>query len=143
MTQVKERPCGPEGTFNWTGEEQTDDSPFEQSCSVSRFVARVIWSFAAEATADIFPAVDPMADRTSDLVRRLRAFAVPLFEDHAELRFDAPDDAVLDQIVLAPDQRRHWLLLVKEALTNAAAAAAPRLSVTARCCSRSTLGPTR
>ncbi|HLQ38162.1 MAG TPA: two-component regulator propeller domain-containing protein [Planctomycetota bacterium] len=74
-----------------------------------------------ESMADIVWAVDPQRDRPSELVRRLRAFAGDLFAgDGPELAFTAPDDQVIDRLQLLPDARRHWLLLVKEALNNAA-----------------------
>jgi len=72
-----------------------------------------------DAMSDVVWAIDPARDRISDLVHRMRRFAVDLFsESEVELRLDLPDDRA--DSGLDPDARRQIYLVFKEALRNAA-----------------------
>ncbi len=83
------------------------------------------------AMADIVWAVDPRQDRLVDLVRRMRQTAFNLLEaDSLAVDFQAPPDGDLERVGLAPDRKRHLLLVFKETLTNVARhAAATRVDV--------------
>jgi ligand-binding sensor domain-containing protein/signal transduction histidine kinase len=70
---------------------------------------------------DIVWAVDPRRDTLNDLVQRMRQTTYNLLEvDGLDVTFQAPPAAALDGIGLAPDRRRHLLLVLKEAVTNIA-----------------------
>ncbi|HEV8113492.1 MAG TPA: two-component regulator propeller domain-containing protein [Planctomycetota bacterium] len=74
-----------------------------------------------ESMSDIVWAVDPRRDRFGDLVQRMRQAAFNLLEaEGLRVEFRAPADAALDGIGLAPDRRRHLLLILKESLSNVA-----------------------
>jgi ligand-binding sensor domain-containing protein/signal transduction histidine kinase len=74
-----------------------------------------------ESMSDIVWAVDPRKDRLIDLVQRMRQTTFNLLEvDGREVTFDAPPDSALEGVGLAPDRRRHLLLILKEAVTNVA-----------------------
>jgi len=73
-----------------------------------------------EAMSDIVWAVDPRHDQPADLVHRMKQTIANFIEtDGPQIEFHAPEDAALARISLAPDHRRHLLLIFKEALTNA------------------------
>jgi ligand-binding sensor domain-containing protein/signal transduction histidine kinase len=84
-----------------------------------------------ESMSDIVWAVDPRKDRLIDLVQRMRQTTFNLLEvDGREVVFDAPPTSALEGIGLAPDRRRHLLLILKEAVTNVARhAGATRASI--------------
>jgi ligand-binding sensor domain-containing protein/signal transduction histidine kinase len=70
---------------------------------------------------DIVWAVDPRRDTLNDLVQRMRQTTYNLLEvDGLDVIFEAPPATALDGIGLAPDRRRHLLLVLKEAVTNIA-----------------------
>jgi signal transduction histidine kinase len=72
-----------------------------------------------ESMGDIVWAVDPRKDRASELVRRMRQAGNALVEsDGLALDFRAPPEAEIEGLELAPDQRRHLLMMFKEALNN-------------------------
>jgi signal transduction histidine kinase len=71
-----------------------------------------------DAMSDVVWSINPARDRMSDLVHRMRRFAVDLLADgDAALKLDLPDDAAND--ALDPEARRHVYLVFKEALRNA------------------------
>jgi signal transduction histidine kinase len=71
------------------------------------------------AVSDVVWSADPRRDDLGSLLARLRAYGTDLLEEAGvALRLDALPDAA--QIRLAPEQRRHLYLILKEALTNAA-----------------------
>jgi len=69
--------------------------------------------------SDLVWSTDPRRDDLGSLLSRLRTFASGLF-DHRQIlwQFEVPEDA--EEIKLAPEQRRHLYLILKEALHNAA-----------------------
>jgi signal transduction histidine kinase len=72
-----------------------------------------------DAMSDVVWSINPARDRMSDLVHRMRRFAVDLFSDaDAVLRLDLPDDHADGR--LDPEARREVYLVFKEALRNAA-----------------------
>ena len=72
-----------------------------------------------DAMSDVVWSINPARDRMSDLVHRMRRFAVDLFADgDVSLKLDLPDDAADD--ALDPEARRQVYLVFKEALRNAA-----------------------
>jgi ligand-binding sensor domain-containing protein/two-component sensor histidine kinase len=72
-----------------------------------------------DAMSDVVWSINPARDRMSDLVRRMRRFAVDLFsESEAALTLDLPADGADEP--LAPEVRRQVFLVFKEALRNAA-----------------------
>jgi len=72
-----------------------------------------------ESLSDIVWAVDPRRDRLTDLVYRMRQAAVNSLEsDGVQVDFRAPADDDIERVALAPDRRRHLLLIFKEAITN-------------------------
>ena len=72
-----------------------------------------------ESLGDIVWAVDPRKDRLTDLVYRMRQVTLNGLEsDGIAVDFHAPPDGAIDRIGLAPDRRRHLLLIFKEAVTN-------------------------
>lgn len=74
-----------------------------------------------DSMSDIVWAVDPRRDRFSDLVQRMRQAAFNLLEaEGMRVEFRAPTDAALEDLDLAPDRRRHLLLVLKESLSNVA-----------------------
>jgi two-component sensor histidine kinase len=74
-----------------------------------------------EAMSDIVWAVDPRKDHLADLVQRMRQVTFNLLEtDGRRVEFQAPDEREIERIALAPDRRRHVLLIFKEAVTNIA-----------------------
>ena len=78
-----------------------------------------------DAMSDVVWSINPARDRMSDLVHRMRRFAVDLFSDgDVVLKLDLPDDAADD--ALDPEARRQVYLVFKEALRNAARHAGAR-----------------
>jgi ligand-binding sensor domain-containing protein/signal transduction histidine kinase len=74
-----------------------------------------------DSMSDIVWAVDPRRDRFGDLVQRMRQAAFNLLEaEGLRVEFRAPGDAALEGLDLAPDRRRHLLLVLKESLSNVA-----------------------
>jgi ligand-binding sensor domain-containing protein/signal transduction histidine kinase len=74
-----------------------------------------------ESMSDIVWSVDPRKDHLLDLVQRMRQLALDVLEAAGvRVDFRAPEDASIAAIDLAPDRRRHVLLLFKEAVTNVA-----------------------
>jgi ligand-binding sensor domain-containing protein/two-component sensor histidine kinase len=74
-----------------------------------------------DSMSDIVWAVDPRKDSLSDLVQRMRQVSFNLLESHGiRVSFQAPDDRELERTSLAPDRKRHLLLIFKEAITNVA-----------------------
>lgn len=74
-----------------------------------------------DSMSDIVWAVDPRRDRASDLVQRMRQVAFNLFEaEGVKVELEAPPEAAIESIGLAPDRRRHLLLIFKEAVSNIA-----------------------
>jgi signal transduction histidine kinase len=74
-----------------------------------------------DSMSDIVWAVDPRRDRFGDLVQRMRQAAFNLLEaEGLRVEFLAPTDAALEDLDLAPDRRRHLLLVLKESLSNVA-----------------------
>jgi signal transduction histidine kinase/sugar lactone lactonase YvrE len=72
-----------------------------------------------DAMSDVVWSINPARDRMSDLVHRMRRFAVDLFADgDVSLRLELPEDA--DDARLDPDVRRQIYLVFKEALRNVA-----------------------
>ncbi len=70
--------------------------------------------------SDIVWAVDPEKDRLADLVQRMRKVASNALEAAGvSVEFRAPDRAI-DRIALAPDRRRHVLLIFQELVANIA-----------------------
>lgn len=78
-----------------------------------------------DAMSDVVWSINPARDRVSDLVHRMRRFAVDLFaEGDVRLVLDLPDDDA--DARLDPEARREVYLVFKEALRNAARHAAAR-----------------
>ena len=74
-----------------------------------------------ESMSDIVWAVDPRKDRLGDLVQRMRQASFNLLgAAGVQIDLTAPAGETLDPIMLAPDRRRHLLLMYKETLTNIA-----------------------
>jgi signal transduction histidine kinase/ligand-binding sensor domain-containing protein len=74
-----------------------------------------------DSMSDIVWAVDPRRDHAIDLVQRMRQVAFNLFEaEGVKVELDAPPNAAIESVMLAPDRRRHLLLVFKEALSNVA-----------------------
>ena len=72
-----------------------------------------------DAMSDVVWSINPARDRMSDLVHRMRRFAVDLFADgDTSLELTLPEDA--DDARLDPDVRRQIYLVFKEALRNVA-----------------------
>jgi signal transduction histidine kinase len=84
-----------------------------------------------ESLSDIVWAADPRRDRLTDLVYRMRQVAVNNLEfDGVHVDFRAPADDEIERVGLAPDRRRHLLLIFKEAITNIGRhASASRVSI--------------
>jgi signal transduction histidine kinase/ligand-binding sensor domain-containing protein len=99
------------------GELARRDAPAAAAVPLAR-VAELARSMR-ESMADIVWSIDPERDRLADVVQRLRdtAFSLAGIESGA-LVFRAPSDATLTDVNLAPDRRRHLLLLFKEILAN-------------------------
>jgi signal transduction histidine kinase len=78
-----------------------------------------------DAMSDVVWSINPARDKMSDLVHRMRRFAVDLFsEGDAVLRLDLPEDPA--DVRLDPEARRQVYLVFKEALRNAARHAGAR-----------------
>lgn len=76
------------------------------------------------SVGDIVWAVDPRHDHLADAVSRMRELAVSMLEPQGvSIAFDAE---IQEEAYLAPDRRRHLLLLFKEAVTNIARHASAR-----------------
>jgi len=72
-----------------------------------------------DAMSDVVWSINPARDRMSDLVHRMRRFAVDLFsETDVALTLDLPADDADEP--LSPEVRRQVFLVFKEALRNAA-----------------------
>ncbi|MPY91246.1 MAG: hypothetical protein GEU99_25465 [Luteitalea sp.] len=105
----------------------------EESPSTFTETARLARSMR-DAMSDIVWAVDPHHDYLMDLIRRMREATFNLLEaEGLEVTFRAPSDAEVSGTNLAPDRRRHLLLIFKESLTNIvrhARASAVRIEIT-------------
>lgn len=67
--------------------------------------------------SDAVWSIDPRLDNLQQVIIRARALASDLFDDlQINWTLDAPDDT--SQIALAPEQRRHLYLILKESMTN-------------------------
>ena len=73
-----------------------------------------------DSMSDIVWAVDPDRDVPSALVERMRQVTFNLLSSATEVTFHAPDERELARMKVAPDRRRHLLLIFKEAITNIA-----------------------
>jgi ligand-binding sensor domain-containing protein/signal transduction histidine kinase len=74
-----------------------------------------------DSMSDIVWAVDPRRDRFADLVHRMRQAAFNLLgAEGLQVEFRAPEDGAIEDVGLAPDRRRHLLLVLKESLSNVA-----------------------
>jgi signal transduction histidine kinase len=74
-----------------------------------------------DSMSDIVWAVDPRKDHLADLVQRMRQVTFNLLEtDRRSVEFHVSDEREIERIALAPDRRRHLLLIFKEAVTNIA-----------------------
>ncbi|MBI1786278.1 MAG: hypothetical protein HYR60_01850 [Acidobacteria bacterium] len=70
-----------------------------------------------EGLNDIVWSIDPRLDTLGDVVARIRRYASDVFDPSSiEWTFDAPQDA--GRLSLSPEQRRHLLLIFKEAIHN-------------------------
>lgn len=73
-----------------------------------------------DSMSDIVWAVDPRRDDLRNVVQRIRQFASGVFRAAGiKWEFPAPSDAALE-VPLSAEQRRHLLLLFKEAINNIA-----------------------
>jgi signal transduction histidine kinase len=80
-----------------------------------------------ESMSDIVWAVDPRHDSLHDLVRRMRQVSLQMLEtDGVTVTFESPAEAEIARLTLAPDRRRHVLLILKEAVHNVARHAGAR-----------------
>ena len=70
-----------------------------------------------EAMSDIVWSIDPRKDRLEDFVRRIRGFASEILEPSG-IRWRLEAQPELERVKLRPEQRRHLLLIVKEAIHN-------------------------
>lgn len=78
------------------------------------------------AASDIVRALDPRHDDLASLLSRLRRFAADVFAERGtEWRFACAETG---QLPLAPEQRRHIDLILKEAVNNPLAPVARRLT---------------
>jgi signal transduction histidine kinase len=78
-----------------------------------------------DEASDMVWAIDPHHDDLGSLLARLRRLAADLLEERgAALEFHAPAHAT--SVHLTPDRRRHLMLILKEALHNAARHAGAR-----------------
>ena len=74
-----------------------------------------------DSMSDIVWAVDPRRDRVADLVQRMRQAAFNLLgAEGMQVEFRAPEELAIEGVGLAPDRRRHLLLVLKESLSNVA-----------------------
>ena len=72
-----------------------------------------------DAMSDIVWSIDPKRDDLASLAARVRQFALGMFEPRGiALDLKVPDDA--RKVQLVPEDRRHLLLLIKEAVNNIA-----------------------
>ncbi|HKQ63147.1 MAG TPA: two-component regulator propeller domain-containing protein [Candidatus Polarisedimenticolaceae bacterium] len=72
-----------------------------------------------DAMGEIVWAINPQRDGLSDLVHRMRRFALDALDPRGiTLEFDAPEEAT--RLVLDPAVRRHLFLVFKESVHNAA-----------------------
>jgi ligand-binding sensor domain-containing protein/signal transduction histidine kinase len=72
-----------------------------------------------DSMSDIVWSIDPKRDDLGSLVARVRHFALGILEPlHVALVMNAPEEAA--GVRLAPGQRRHLYLIVKEAIANVA-----------------------
>jgi signal transduction histidine kinase len=72
-----------------------------------------------DSMSDIVWSIDPRLDALGSVALRARQFAADVLESKGiQLNFQIPSE--LESLKLRPDQRRHLLLILKEALTNAA-----------------------
>ena len=83
--------------------------------------------------SDIVWAVDPRRDRLTDVVQRMRKVAFNALEAAGiTVEFNGPGRDI-ERFVVAPDRRRHLLLMFQEAITNIARhARASRVSIDLR-----------
>jgi signal transduction histidine kinase len=74
-----------------------------------------------DSIGDIVWAVDPRRDTLADLIQRMKQVAFNLLEaDGLRVEFHAPEEQDLARVNLAPDRRRHLLLIFKETVNNIA-----------------------
>jgi len=72
-----------------------------------------------DSMSDIVWSIDPKRDDLASLVARVRQFALDMLEPlGVALSLDVPGDA--ERVRLAPEQRRHLYLFLKEAINNIA-----------------------
>jgi ligand-binding sensor domain-containing protein/signal transduction histidine kinase len=72
-----------------------------------------------DSMSDIVWAVDPSHDHLADLVQRMKDVAYDALEaDGIEVDFRSPDAAAINRVAMTANQRRHLLLILKEAVTN-------------------------
>jgi signal transduction histidine kinase len=70
-----------------------------------------------ESLNDIVWSIDPRLDSLSDVVARIRRYASDVLDPGSiEWTFEAPSEA--GRVNLSPEQRRHLLLIFKEAIHN-------------------------
>jgi signal transduction histidine kinase/ligand-binding sensor domain-containing protein len=70
-----------------------------------------------DSMSDIVWSVDPRRDDLASVIARIRQFALDLMEPRGiRLEFTTPPEA--EKVRLAPEQRRHLYLLLKEAVNN-------------------------
>jgi signal transduction histidine kinase/streptogramin lyase len=72
-----------------------------------------------EDMSDAVWSIDPRLDTLQEVVVRARSMAAELF-DEGRITWSIEAPAAADRIRLAPEQRRHVFLVLKEALTNVA-----------------------
>src|SRR4030095_341223 len=72
-----------------------------------------------DSMSDIVWSVDPKRDDLASLAARVRQFALGMFEPRGiVLDLKVPESA--RRVILAPEDRRHLYLLIKEAVNNIA-----------------------
>src|SRR5262249_54562312 len=72
-----------------------------------------------DSMSDIVWSIDPRLDNLGSVVLRARQFAADVLESKGiHLDFQIPPE--LETLKLRPEQRRHMLLILKEAMNNAA-----------------------
>jgi signal transduction histidine kinase len=73
----------------------------------------------ADALSDVVWSIDPRRDDLHNLITRVRHFAARLFEAQGiTFKFQVPPEPA--KVKLAPEQRRHLFLILKEAIHNIA-----------------------
>jgi ligand-binding sensor domain-containing protein/two-component sensor histidine kinase len=73
----------------------------------------------ADCMSDVVWSIDPRRDDLHNLITRIRQFASRLFEAHGiTFKLQVPPEPA--KVKLAPEQRRHLFLILKEAINNIA-----------------------